>query len=65
MAKFKFPYYKGHIDYEIKDELVKKGYNIDKKQIKMESINCFGYHNVNVELYKDIVAIIKVLIKKR
>lgn len=22
MAKFKFPYYKGHVDYEIKDELV-------------------------------------------
>lgn len=22
MAKFKFPYYKGHIDYEIKDELI-------------------------------------------
>ena len=50
---------------QIKDELVKKGYNIEKKQIKMESINCFGYHNVNLELYKDIVATIKVSIKKR
>jgi len=50
---------------QIRDELVKKGYNIDKKQIKMESINCFGYHNVNLELYKDIVATIKVSIKKR
>lgn len=50
---------------QIKDELIKKGYNVDKKQIKMESINCFGYHNVNIELYKDIVATIKVSIKKR
>jgi len=50
---------------QIKDELVKKGYNIDKKQIKMESINCFGFHNVNVELYKDVIAVIKVSIKKR
>ena len=50
---------------QIKDELGKKGYNIDKKQIKMESINCFGFHNVNIELYKDVVALLKVSIKKR
>lgn len=50
---------------QIKDELNKKGYNIDKKQIQMESINCFGFHNVNIELYKDIIATIKVSIKKR
>lgn len=50
---------------QIKDELVKKGYNIDKKQIQMETINCFGFHNVNVLLYKDIIATIKVSIKKR
>lgn len=50
---------------QIKDELGKKGYNIDKKQIKMESINCFGFHNVNIELYKDVVATLKVSIKKK
>lgn len=50
---------------QIKDELVKKGYSIDKKQIQMESINCFGFHNVNIILYKDVVATIKVSIKKR
>lgn len=49
---------------QIKDELVKKGFNIDKKQIKMESINCFGYHNVTIELYKDISAILKISIKR-
>ncbi len=50
---------------QIKDELNKKGFNIDKKQIQMESINCFGFHNVSIELYKDIVATVKVSIKKR
>lgn len=50
---------------QIKDELSKKGYDIDKHQIKMESINCFGYHNVCIDLYKDISATIKVSIKKR
>lgn len=50
---------------QIKDELGKKGFNIDKKQIKMESINCFGFHNVKIELYKDVLAEVKVSIKKR
>ena len=50
---------------QIKDELLKKGYNIDKKQIKMDSINSFGYHNVSVVLYKDISVNLKVSIKKR
>ena len=50
---------------QIKDELSKKGYDIDKKQIKMESINCFGFHNVLITLYKDISVNLKVSIKKR
>ena len=37
---------------KIKEELDKKGFNISKKQIEMESINCFGYHNININLYK-------------
>ena len=50
---------------QINDELCKKGYDIDKKQIKMESINCFGFHNVLITLYKDISVNLKVSIKKR
>ena len=49
---------------QIKEELDKKGYSFDKKQIVMETINSFGYHNVNINLYKDIVGKIKVFVQK-
>ena len=49
---------------QIKEELDKLGYNIDKKQIDMEMINSFGYHDVKINLYKDIVGKIRVLVNK-
>ena len=49
---------------QVKEELDKKGYSFDKKQINMETINSFGYHNVNINLYKDIVGTIRVEVKK-
>lgn len=49
----------------IHEELQKKGFNIDKKKIKIqEGLNTLGYHDVEIELYKNISCIIKVLIKK-
>lgn len=48
---------------QIKDSLDKLGYKIDKKNIKCESISCFGCHNVNIVLYKDIEATIRVEVK--
>lgn len=45
---------------QIKDELDKLGFKIDKKQIESSTINSLGYHNVKINLYKDIVAILKV-----
>lgn len=45
---------------QIKEELMKKGFNIDKKQIENTSINSLGMHLVNVVLYKDIKASLKV-----
>ena len=50
---------------QIKEELDKLGYKFDKKQISSESINSFGFHNVNINLYKDIEATIKVSVQKR
>lgn len=50
---------------QVKDELDKLGFVFDKKQIKMESINCFGFHNVEVVLYKDVVSKVKVSVRKR
>lgn len=49
---------------QISEELVKKGYKVDRKQIKTENITTLGFHNVIIELYKNIKAIIKVETKK-
>lgn len=50
---------------QIKEELDKKGFSFDKKQIKMENINCFGFHNIEIVLYKEIIGTVRVEIKKR
>ena len=49
---------------QIKEELDKIGYHFDKKQIKNETINCFGFHNVEIELYKNIIGTIRVEVRK-
>ena len=49
---------------QIKEELEKIGYKFDKKQINMESINSFGFHNVEINLYKDIIGKVKVQVVK-
>lgn len=49
---------------QIKEELDKMGYNFDKKQIMMEPINSFGYHDVNINLYKNIMGKIRVEVTK-
>lgn len=48
---------------QIKEKLDK--YNIDKKQINIKTpISSLGYHEVEIELYKDIKANIKIEVKK-
>ena len=49
---------------QIKEGLDKLKFNFDKKQISTEAINSFGYHDVTINLYKDIVGTIKVLVEK-
>lgn len=50
---------------QIKEELEKKSISIDKKQIKIENeLSTLGYHNVKIELYKDIYANLKVKLEK-
>ena len=49
---------------QIKEELDKIGYHFDKKQISCELINSFGFHNVEINLYKNINGIIKVEVRK-
>lgn len=46
---------------QIKEDLNKKGYDIEKKQIKLDnSISTLGFHNVIIELYPKVEATIKV-----
>lgn len=49
---------------QIKDKIDPK-YNIDKKQIKIKSpISSLGFHEIEIELYKDIKANIKIEVTK-
>lgn len=50
---------------QIVEELKKLGYNIDKKNIKLENgLQSLGFHNVEIETYKDIIATVKVELTK-
>ena len=50
---------------QIVEELKNKGYEIDKKQIKIDNtISSLGFYNVNVELHKKVVAKLKIELKK-
>lgn len=50
---------------QIVEELKNKGYNIDKKQVKINNvISSLGFHNVDIELHKKVVANIKIELKK-
>lgn len=50
---------------QINDELTKQGFKIDKKKIKLDNpISSLGFHNVNIELRKDVMAVLKVHVDK-
>ena len=46
---------------QIQEEVNKKGFNIDKKKfIEHQPVSTLGYSNIKVELFKDVIATIKV-----
>lgn len=50
---------------QICEELNKLGYKIDKKKIRVSNpIDVLGTHNVEIELHKEVIAIIKVTLIK-
>ena len=50
---------------QIKEELEKKGYRIDKKQIELDhSLASLGFHDVKINLYKEVNVSIKVQLEK-
>ncbi len=50
---------------QIKDELDKKGFKIDKKQIELDhAISALGFHDVKINLYKEVSVKVKVQLEK-
>lgn len=50
---------------QIKDDLERLGIIVDKKQIDMtDGLSSLGYHNVKINLYKDIYGTVKVKLEK-
>ena len=50
---------------QIAEELGKKGFKVDKKQIKpTTSLSSLGYHSVDIELHKKVIATIRVSLSK-
>ncbi len=50
---------------QIATELKNKGYDIDKKKIKMDlALSSLGIHNVDIELHKKVIATIRVQLMK-
>ncbi len=50
---------------QIKDELDKLGYKIDKKRIIIDNpISSLGYHIVKIELHKEVIANLEVVLEK-
>ena len=50
---------------QIKEELDKKGYSVDRKNIQIDyPIASLGMHRVIVVLYKDITAVVQVQLVK-
>ena len=50
---------------QIKDELEKKGYTVDKKQIVIEtSVSSLGFHNIDIALYKGVNAKLRIKLEK-
>ena len=50
---------------QIKEELQKKGYSVEKSMIdNKSSISSLGFHNVDITLYPEVVATIKVHVIK-
>ncbi len=50
---------------QIKEELLKKGYKLDKTQFNLTtSLQSLGFHKVEVVLYKDVVGELKVQLVK-
>lgn len=50
---------------QIHEELSKQNIKIDKRKIKLDNpITSLGFHNVNIELRKDVIGVLKIQVTK-
>lgn len=49
---------------QIAESLDKNGISVDKKKIKADGINSLGYHNVEIELHKNVIGKLKIELVK-
>ena len=45
---------------QIKDALLKENIKVEKSMIKKENISSLGFHNIEIELFPNIVAKLKI-----
>ncbi len=50
---------------QICDKLQTLGYDIDKKDVKMDKITTFGQHDVKIELQKDVIVNLNVYVEEK
>lgn len=50
---------------QIHEKLVKLGYNIDKKKIKVNSEMFLGGNNITIELHKNVICELKITLKSK
>ena len=49
----------------IVEELKNSGFDIDKRKIKLDSpLTSLGYHNIDIELHKEVIATLKIELTK-
>lgn len=50
---------------QVSEKLNELGFKIDKRQIKMDPINSFGFNEIKIELQKDVVCKVNVYVEEK
>lgn len=50
---------------QVSEKLNELGFKIDKRQIKMDPINSFGFNEIEIELQKDVVCKVNIYVEEK
>lgn len=50
---------------QVSEKLNELGFKIDKRQIKMDPINSFGFNEIKIELQKDVVCKVNIYVEEK